>query len=64
MTEQGLNAFDTRGVTIKKLTVVLCPLIQVVHVLIPNTGAVQILSGTVIPLIKCVSEKMVTQVGG
>lgn len=34
--EQGLNAFDIQGVTIKDLTVGLCPFIQAVHVLTPK----------------------------
>lgn len=45
-TEQGLNAFDIQGVTIKELTVLLCSFIEVVHVHTPNnTRAAQILFG-------------------
>lgn len=35
-TEQGLNAFDIQGVTIKELTVLLCSFIEVVHVHTPT----------------------------
>lgn len=62
-TEQGLNACDIQGVTIRELTEALCSLMKPVDVL-HNTSAVQIPLGTVLWVSPADQRKWLIKLGG